>query len=272
MRQRGDQTSCVRVLSASFGDPRVAWVAGVVAAGLVVAGRVVGAPPVQESCTVDDSVRLACGMRPTITVDGAQIDAAATLERIGVRPDGAVELRGEIVLPSQARISWSVAVGISAVDAADADGASAPPEGLASLPPISHWFVTAVETTNLASASTTFVFEFDTPLVDSSVQFVGGGSFGLLVDGNGDGATIDAPGAGAIYTSLIDEADVGQAMNQRFSAFAPGGATNWIFGSHGSPIPSDPAPPVTSGFGMRLSYVISAGDSAQITSIVVLSQ
>lgn len=277
MRRNG-LASGVRLLSPALDFPMGWWPAPIVAmavAGVASAGSARG-----HAAPIDEAIHLATTMRRVVTIDGIEIASTLTApDRVSVRPDGAVEVGGEHAARDGTKVAWSIVVGSGMqdmqgmLDMNGADGIEfAAPEGIASPAPMSYWVVSKFGTNNAAPAAINFNFAVDSPLTDLLVQYVGGGSFGLLTDANGDGATISAPPGDAIYTSLIDEATVGQAMAFPFSATAPAGSTCWFFGSHGDPIPSDAAPPVTFSYGHRLSYLLAGGDAAEITSIVVIQR
>ena len=99
-----------------------------------------------------------------------------------------------------------------------------------------------------------------------------GGSVGAtLTDSNGGGAllsTVNAPGE-ALYTALIDGVAV-QTLYPNpssLSVVAPFTSATLPGVAFGTPIPSQPGPPVLTSIAIQLKFTLSPGDSVGFTSV-----
>jgi hypothetical protein len=125
--------------------------------------------------------------------------------------------------------------------------------------------------TNLNSSAQQFTLIFTLPTTVSPSSLMGGSIQGGMTDNNGDGVTLSAPTASALYTALID--NVSQqtlyADPSSFSAgsFLSGNVPNLAWGT---PIPSAPGPAVTTDIKIQLDFTLTGNDSASLTSNFVV--
>lgn len=102
---------------------------------------------------------------------------------------------------------------------------------------------------------------------------IGGSVTGSVTDLNGNGATFASPALGSVYTANIDNAPVQTLLNDPFNV-TTGNFLSKSIGpaSFGDPIPSLPWPCPTQNIGITLSFTLSAGDVATLTSIFVVEE
>jgi hypothetical protein len=125
--------------------------------------------------------------------------------------------------------------------------------------------------TNLNSSAQQFTLIFTLPTTVSPSSLMGGSLQGGMTDNDGDGVTLSAPTASALYTALID--GVSQqtlyADPSSFSAgmFLSGNVPNIDWGT---PIPSAPGPAVLTDIKIKLDFVLTGKDSASLTGNFVV--
>jgi hypothetical protein len=129
--------------------------------------------------------------------------------------------------------------------------------------------------TNNTGFTQQFTMIFNLPVASiPGGTLVGGSIQGGVTDNNGDGATLSTVAASSFYAALIDGATVQTLYNHlntvTAAAFLSGNLPNLAFGT---PIPSQPGPPVgpvPSTIGIRLDFTLTPGDSASFTSNFVV--
>lgn len=124
-----------------------------------------------------------------------------------------------------------------------------------------------ITSTNLQPTSQLFTYIFTLPVASMPTSLTGGSARGTVTDTNGDGATL-TPGAGGVYTALIDGASYGapQLLNGIYVDPAGGGPTSIPTSTFGAPIPSYPGPAVNTSIGIQLEFTLTGFDQASITS------
>ncbi len=111
----------------------------------------------------------------------------------------------------------------------------------------------------------TMIFSIGISPSITPTSLIGGSAAFTVTDANNDGATISAPGMGpqAMYTALIDGLPVQTLFDAPYSlsALFPGGS-NVAVDQFGLPGPSQPGPQALSTIGLRVDFLLSAGDRA----------
>lgn len=119
-----------------------------------------------------------------------------------------------------------------------------------------------------------FVFTFTAPVSSPWADAVAGGSIaGSITDLNGDGAQLWASSGSSIYSALVDGDEIAALLPSPFAVSSgPFMGANFGPASFGDPIPSFQVGPVNTNFQIVLRFFLSAGDSATITSNLVVEQ
>ena len=111
----------------------------------------------------------------------------------------------------------------------------------------------------------TMIFSIGISPSITPTSLIGGSAAFTVTDANNDGATISAPGMGpqAMYTALIDGLPVQTLFDAPFS-LSPifNGASNSANDFFGLPGPNQPGPQALSTIGLRVDFLLSAGDRA----------
>lgn len=134
-----------------------------------------------------------------------------------------------------------------------------------------------VAVTNLSGVTQQITLNFTIPIAPPipGGTLIGGSIQGGATDNTGDGVTLSAPSGAAFYTARIDGSDV-QTMYAAPVSYTTGasfGSVTVPSLSFGAPIPSQIGPAALTSIGIRLDFLLSAGDSASFTSnFVVLPQ
>lgn len=111
------------------------------------------------------------------------------------------------------------------------------------------------------------------PTVGSSPSsLIGGTVVGVLLDGNGDGATFAAPLGDSAYHAVLDGVVVETMLDAPYSTTAgpwlPATIGPQSFG--GPVIPSQPGPAFNSSLGVELHFTLTPGDSVALTGTFAL--
>lgn len=131
-----------------------------------------------------------------------------------------------------------------------------------------------VAVTNTSAVTQQYTLTFTLPIAPAipGSSLIGGSIQGGVTDGNGDGATLSTPTGSAFYTARIDGADVQSLYLDPQSFFAGGFLSTNVPGlAFGTPIPSQLGPAALSTIGIRLDFLLTAGDSASFTSNFVVT-
>lgn len=130
-----------------------------------------------------------------------------------------------------------------------------------------------VAVTNLSAVTQQFTLVFTLPIAPAipGGTVIGGSIQGGATDNNGNGVTLSTPTGAAFYTARIDGADV-QSMYLDPQSFSAGSflSVNVPSLAFGTPIPSQPGPAALVNIGIRLDFLLTAGDSASFTSNFVV--
>ncbi|MEO7386964.1 MAG: hypothetical protein ABIX37_08525 [Gammaproteobacteria bacterium] len=130
-----------------------------------------------------------------------------------------------------------------------------------------------VAVTNMSAVTQQFTLIFTLPIAPAipGGTVIGGSIQGGATDNNGNGVTLSAPTGAAFYAARIDGADV-QTLYNAPQSFSAGNflSVNVPTLSFGTPIPSQIGPAALSNIGIRLDFLLTAGDSASFTSNFVV--
>ncbi len=130
-----------------------------------------------------------------------------------------------------------------------------------------------VAVTNLTGLTQQFTLLFTIPIAPPipGGTVIGGSIQGGATDNNGNGVTLSAPTGAAFYTARIDGGDV-QTLYADPTSYSAGNFLSVSVPSlaFGTPIPSQSGPPALSTIGIRLDFLLTAGDSASFTSNFVV--
>jgi hypothetical protein len=122
--------------------------------------------------------------------------------------------------------------------------------------------------TNLSATTEEFLLTITLPTAPFPGPNVMGGYFGVVTysDANHDGVvTINTVGTSPFYEALVGGAIVQSLGSFNVTAFGGDGVVGTISpDAFGTPIPSDPAPAVTSSIGTSIRFELSGGDRVSI--------
>lgn len=123
--------------------------------------------------------------------------------------------------------------------------------------------------TNLSNSTMIFQVTVKLPtIVVPAPALMSGSISGSILDGDGNGATMSAPQGGAVYTALIDNANVRMLMHDQFSVSTGGMATN-AFGPES--FTNEIAPGVNQTIGIQHEFLLTAHDSITVSSSFVVA-
>jgi len=123
--------------------------------------------------------------------------------------------------------------------------------------------------TNNTLAMQWYTLIFSLPIAPSipGGTLIGGSIQGGVTDNTGDGATLMTAAGMPFYQALIDGSQVATLYPAPTSVIAGGfDSANLLSTNFGAPIPSQSGPAALSTIGIRLDFMLSAGDSATFTS------
>ncbi len=132
--------------------------------------------------------------------------------------------------------------------------------------------IVAVTNNSLFTQQYTLIFTLPIFPAIPGGTVIGGSIQGGATDNTGNGVTLSTPTGSAFYTARIDNVDV-QSMYldpQVFTTLVAFGSVNVPSLLFGAPIPSQPGPAALTNIGIRLDFLLSAGDSASFTSNFVV--
>jgi hypothetical protein len=130
------------------------------------------------------------------------------------------------------------------------------------------FIVGTLNLTNLSTTTEEFLLTLTLPTTPFPGPNVMGGYFGVVTcsDANHDSiVTINTVGASPFYQALVDGVVVQPLGSFNVTAFGGDGVAGTISpDAFGTPIPSDPAPAVTSSIGTTIRFELSGGDRVSI--------
>jgi uncharacterized protein (TIGR03382 family) len=128
---------------------------------------------------------------------------------------------------------------------------------------------------NTASAAQEFTIDLTASTVARGPASLVGGSMSGTVAANGDGATFSMGGSTAGWTGLINSGGSSAVAGTMFAApiaidVSPFLAVPIAAQSFGMPIPSLPSGAMGDSVGIRLNFVLGAGDRVDLTTVYVV--
>lgn len=128
--------------------------------------------------------------------------------------------------------------------------------------------------TNTTGATQTFTLTVVMPIFPTipGASLMGGSTGGSVTDANASGAASAATVGSALYSALIDGGVVWTLHNDpiSFDVVTLGGTVNIPAVAFGTPIPSQPGPPVASTIGIETKFSLTAGDSITLSSFFLV--
>lgn len=126
---------------------------------------------------------------------------------------------------------------------------------------------------SFAATPSLFTLTVMLPTMVTGMTVRGGSIAGSVTDSSGDMALLSAPMGGAVYTSFVDNLPFPGSglMVAPFSVAVPRFETREVGPAiFGAPIPALAGGPVTTNIGITLTFVLSPGDTAELTSTFVV--